>query len=57
MLAATRAEGAGRVFTLSDGVGLESRHFFGHYARMLHRRRVPVAPTTLVRALARAYPP
>jgi nucleoside-diphosphate-sugar epimerase len=54
VLAATREEGAGRVFTLSDGVGVESRHFFGRYARMLGRRRVAVAPTAVVGALARA---
>jgi nucleoside-diphosphate-sugar epimerase len=54
VLAATREEGAGRVFTLTDGVGIESRHFFGHYARLLGRRGVPVAPTPLVRTLAGA---
>jgi nucleoside-diphosphate-sugar epimerase len=54
VLAATRDEAAGRVFTLSDGVGIECRQFFGHYARMLSRRRVPVAPTAAVRVLVRA---
>jgi nucleoside-diphosphate-sugar epimerase len=54
VLAATREEGGGRVFTLSDGLGVESRHFFGRYARMLGRRRVPVAPTAAIRALAAA---
>ena len=54
VLAASRPEGAGRVFTLTDGVGIESREFFRHYARMLGRRAVPVAPTAVVRALARA---
>ena len=52
VLAATRAEGAGRVFNLTDGIGLESRAFFSHYARMLGRRGVPAAPTGAVRALA-----
>lgn len=54
VLAATRDEGAGRVFTLTDGAGIETREFFGHYARMLGRRGVPAAPTAVVRALARA---
>jgi nucleoside-diphosphate-sugar epimerase len=46
------AEAAGQVFTLTGGIGVESRHFFGHYARMLGRQRVPVAPTPLVVAIA-----
>jgi nucleoside-diphosphate-sugar epimerase len=54
VLAATREEGVGRVFTLTDGAGIETREFFGHYARMLGRRGVPAAPTAVVRALARA---
>ncbi len=53
-LAATRDEGAGRVFSLTDGPGIETREFFGSYGRMLGRRGVPVAPTAVVRALARA---
>ena len=52
--AATRQEGAGRVFTLTDGAGVRAREFFGHYARMLGRRGVPVAPTAVVRLLAAA---
>jgi nucleoside-diphosphate-sugar epimerase len=35
----------GQVITLSGGAGIETRDFFGHYARMLGRRRVPTAPT------------
>ena len=31
-LAAGRDEGAGQVFTISDGVGVTTREFFGHYA-------------------------
>jgi nucleoside-diphosphate-sugar epimerase len=54
VLAATRDEGAGRVFSLTDGAGIETREFFGCYARMLGRRGLPVAPTAVVRALARA---
>jgi nucleoside-diphosphate-sugar epimerase len=52
VLAATRDEGSGRVFTLTDGAGISNSDFFDHYARMLGRRRAPVAPTPLVRALA-----
>jgi nucleoside-diphosphate-sugar epimerase len=53
VLAATRDEAVGRVFSLTDGAGIETREFFGRYARMLGRRGVPVAPTSVVRALAR----
>ena len=35
MLAATRPEAAGQVFTISDGAGVSCAEFFGHYARML----------------------
>ena len=53
IVAATAPEGAGRVFILTDERPVETREFFGHYARMLGKRRVPVAPTRAVRALAR----
>ena len=49
--AATSAEGAGQVFTISGGVGVRSADFFGHYARLLGKR-LPVAPTPVARALA-----
>jgi nucleoside-diphosphate-sugar epimerase len=51
VLAATRPDGAGGVFTLSDGVGVTTAEFFGHYARMLGRR-LPTLPTGPSRALA-----
>ncbi len=35
---------AGQVITLSSGIGVETRTFFGHYARMLGRRGVPAVP-------------
>lgn len=54
MLAATHDRGAGGVFTLSGGHDVETREFFGHYARMLGRKRVPVAPTPVVVAMAAA---
>jgi nucleoside-diphosphate-sugar epimerase len=42
------------VFTLSGGADVEARDFFGRYARMLGRKRVPVAPTALVVGIAAA---
>ncbi|MGI8461809.1 MAG: NAD-dependent epimerase/dehydratase family protein [Solirubrobacterales bacterium] len=35
LLAASRDDAAGEVFTISDGVGVSCREFFGHYCRML----------------------
>lgn len=54
VLAADRAEAAGQVFTLSGGVGVETRVFFGHYYRMLGRRGPVVMPTAAALALATA---
>jgi nucleoside-diphosphate-sugar epimerase len=54
MLAASHESGPGGVFTLSGGHDVETREFFGHYARMLGRKRVPVAPTPVVVAMAAA---
>src|SRR4029078_10150202 len=48
---------AGRVITLSGGVGVETREFFGHYARMLGRRSVPGVPTRVALAAAAAQDP
>jgi nucleoside-diphosphate-sugar epimerase len=45
---------AGQVITLSGGVGIETRDFFRHYARMLGRRGVPTAPTSVLLAVAAA---
>jgi nucleoside-diphosphate-sugar epimerase len=42
---------AGRVITLSGGVGVEMREYFGHLARMVGRE-VRVAPTPVVLAAA-----
>ena len=49
--AATAAEGAGQVFTISGGVGVTTADFFGHYARLMGKR-IRVAPTPVARALA-----
>jgi nucleoside-diphosphate-sugar epimerase len=45
--------GAGGVFTLTDGVGVTTREFFGYYARLLGRR-LPVLPTGAAAVLASA---
>ena len=49
--AATAAEGAGQVFTISGGVGVTTSEFFGHYSRLLGKRMF-LAPTPVARALA-----
>jgi nucleoside-diphosphate-sugar epimerase len=54
LLAATHERALGEVFTLSGGHDVEAREYFDHYARMLGRKRVPVAPTPVVAALAAA---
>lgn len=43
---------AGRVYTLTDGAGVPTREFFGHYHAMLGAGRPRVAPTALARRLA-----
>jgi nucleoside-diphosphate-sugar epimerase len=54
IIAAARNDAAaGQVITLSGGVGVETRVFFDHYARMLGRVRAPVVPTAV--ALAGAW--
>lgn len=52
--AAAAPAAAGRVLTLTGGVGVTTREFFGHYARMLGRRPPPGLPTPAVMAFARA---
>lgn len=51
-LAADRAEGAGEVFTITDGVGVRCAEFFGHYFEMLGRPGPRSLPTPLALALA-----
>lgn len=50
-LAATKPEGAGQVFTISDGIGVPAKEFFGHYYRMLGTRGPRVLPTAAALAL------
>lgn len=54
VLAATREAGAGGVFTLTDGAGVSTSEFFGHYARLLGRPLpvVPTAPAVRLAAVA-----
>jgi nucleoside-diphosphate-sugar epimerase len=53
-LAAGHERAVGQIFTLSGGHDVDARDFFGRYARMLGRRRVRVAPTRAVVAMAAA---
>jgi nucleoside-diphosphate-sugar epimerase len=50
-LAASKPEGAGQVFTITDGVGVTNREFFGHYYRMLGRKGPRCVPTAAAMAL------
>jgi nucleoside-diphosphate-sugar epimerase len=50
--AAAAPEAAGEIYTLTDGVGIETREFFAHHTRWLGRRFVPTAPTPAALALA-----
>lgn len=52
LLAATKAEGAGQVFMISDGVGVTTAEFFGRYYRMLGRSGPRSLPTAAAVALS-----
>ncbi len=54
VLAGEHHDGAGQVFTLSGGVGVSSKEFFGHYFRMLGKRGPVCLPTSLAVRLASA---
>jgi nucleoside-diphosphate-sugar epimerase len=47
VLAAASPDAAGQVFTLTDGVNVTTREFFGHYYRMLGRDGPKVVPTAV----------
>lgn len=53
LLAASRPEAVGQVFTISDGVGVSCKEFFGHFYRMLGKRGPVCLPTSVAVALAR----
>lgn len=50
---AGRDAAAGRVLTVSDGAGVSTSEFFGHYGTLVGRR-VPVVPTPVAKGLAAA---
>jgi nucleoside-diphosphate-sugar epimerase len=50
--AAASPYAVGQVYTVTGGATVTTSDFFGRYARMLRKPRVPVAPTPLVLALA-----
>ena len=52
LLAAERDEGAGQVFTLTDGVGVPNEEFFGHLFRMLGKEGPRVLPRRALTPLA-----
>lgn len=52
-LAARNPGAAGQVFTISDGIGVSCKEFFGHFYRMLGKRGPICVPTPLALALAR----
>lgn len=51
LLATSKPEGAGQVFTISDGLGVTTKEFFGHYFRMLGRKGPRCVPTPVAMAL------
>ena len=51
MRAAASPQGAGQAFTLTGGIGVETRDYFGRYGQMVGKK-VRVAPTPVVLALA-----
>jgi len=55
LLAADSPAAAGQVFTISGGVGVSCREFFGHYSRMLGKEKPTVVPTAVALALAGSY--
>lgn len=50
-LASTKPEAVGQVLTISDGVGVTTSDFFGHYCRMLGRKGPRSLPTPAALAL------
>lgn len=52
LLAASAEDGAGQVFNVTAGTAVDTREFFGHYARMLAIAPAPVAPTSVAMVVA-----
>lgn len=55
LLALTQPQAAGQTYNLCDGVTIPFRDFYGYYARMLGKRRIPNVPWWVGR-LAVSYP-
>jgi nucleoside-diphosphate-sugar epimerase len=53
VLAIDEPRAAGQVYVLSDGVGITTREFFGHYFRMLGKRGPICLPTPVALSLAK----
>lgn len=54
VLAATRPEGVGQIFTLTDGAAVPTSEYFGHLARIASRKAPRTLPTPVLVAAARA---
>lgn len=52
LLAADSEKASGQVFTISDGIGITCREFFGNYSRMLGKPPPRSVPTAVAMALA-----
>ncbi len=55
LLAADNPAAVGHVFTISGGVGVPCKEFFGYYSRMLGKGKPVVVPTSVALALAGTY--
>ncbi len=55
ILAAEHPDAAGQVFTISGGIGVPCKEFFGHYYRMLGKRGPVVVPTAAAVAATGAF--
>ena len=55
LLMATTEAAAGRVITITGGVGVPTAEFFGHYARMLGCRPPRLVPTSVALAAAGVF--
>lgn len=52
LLAGGRDEGAGQVFTLTDGIAITTREYFAHFTRLLGKGEPRTVPTAVGVALA-----
>jgi nucleoside-diphosphate-sugar epimerase len=54
LLAAASPDAVGEIFTIADGITVDIGDFFGHYARMLGKRKLRHMPTSVARTIAAA---